>query len=278
MQAIPVGRTLALCLLLSALPLSGETDEQHPLMHSKWWFTAGAYAAKRDFEASAGVSIGGGSARRDFEGELGIDDDSAIFMGELAWQFAKKWGVTLQYFESDRSGSKELERDFEWQGNTYVAGGRIDAGTSMQITRIVFARRFYDDGPHSLRLGAGLHWLSIKGEIAGDVRLNDQSLAFRRSAATAEVPVPNIGAWYRYSPNRNWLFSARVDWLSANIDNFSGRIWNTSVGATLRLTDHLGIGANFQFFELAGGLTEPKWRGDLSTTFTGPYVYLNGFW
>jgi opacity protein-like surface antigen len=269
---------IAICLLAVAPTLTAVAQDRHPMMDSKWWVNAGSFLADRDFDASASGTIRGVSREFDLEGSLGLDDSPALFMGELGWQFTEKWGVALQYFRSSRSGSRVLEDTFEWQGETYDVGARLEAGTKMEITRIFFARRFRDNGPHSLRVGAGVHWLSMSAEVAGEATLNDNSTDFRRSAATAEFPVPNIGAWYRFSPNERWIFTARIDWLSASIDDYSGSIWNLSGGVGYQLFRNIGIGANYQYFELSGELTEDNWRGDVKTTFTGPYLYLSGYW
>ena len=272
-------RRLLICLLLTTLATPAGADELHPMMSSKWWLTAGIFYADRDFDASAAGRIGGGSAQIDLEGVLGLDDTTDLFMGELGWQFGRNWGIALQYFRSSRSNSKVLEDSFEWQDNIYEVGARVDARTELEITRFFFARRFRNErGPHSLRIGAGVHWLSLEGEVAGEARINDTTTAFRRSRATAEFPFPNVGAWYRYSPNRNWLFTARVDWLSASIDDYSGDIWNVAVGANYRFAKHVGIGASYQYFEIGGGLSKPNWRGDIEMTLSGPYVHINAYW
>ena len=253
-------------------------EDVHPAMESKWWANAGVFLAERDFDASASGSIAGISREFDFEGSLGLDDAPSVFMGELGWQFTENWGAALQYFRSSRSGRRELEEAFEWQGNTYDIGAVLEAETKIDITRVFFSRRFRDGGPHSLRLGGGFHWLDISAAVAGQARINDQSDEFRRSVASASVPVPNVGAWYRYSPNNRWLLSARVDWLSASFDDFSGDIWNVSGNVNFRVLDHVGIGASYQYFELSGSLKADNWRGDLGTTFTGPYLYVSAFW
>jgi len=271
-------RTVIVLLLALSTAAAHADEERHALMGSKWWLTAGSFFAQRDFKASAGVDAAGVGLEADFEGSTGVDDSPELFMAEFGWQFGEKWGLAVQHFRSRRSGSRVLEDTIEWQGVDYNAGVQLEAKTEMEITRIFVARRFWDEGPHSLRVGAGFHWLAIGAEVAGLATLDDQSTEFRRSAATADVPVPNIGAWYRYSPNRTWIINARVDWLSAGIDNFSGRIWNVSAGVGLRLTDHIGIGLNYQYFELAGDLTEPNWRGEIETTFTGPHLHLSGYW
>lgn len=272
---MPIFPLLFVLLLLTSTAAAQDT---HPAMESRWWVNAGAFLAKRDFDASAQATVGGITRDFDFEGSLGLDDDLSLFMGELGWQFGKNWGTTLQYFRSSRSAERTLEESFEWQGNTYDVGAVVQASTRMEITRVFFSRRFRDGDTQSLRLGAGVHWLRLEGAIAGQASLNDQSTEFRRSVAKATLPVPNIGAWYRYSPSDRWMLSARLDWLSASIDDYSGNIWNGSAGINFRLGENVGIGASYQYFELSGTLKEDEWRGSIKTTFTGPYLYVTAFW
>ena len=268
---------LSVCMLLAITLAAAEAQERHPMMDSTWWITAGSYLADRDFRASA--SGGGGSREFDFEGALGLDDSPDLFMGELGWQYSDRWGLALQYFRSSRSASNTLERTFEWQDITFDAGARLDAKTGFQITRFLFARRFgTEDGPHRLRVGAGLHWMSLDAEVSGEARLNDNTTGFRRAAASTEFPFPNFGVWYRYSPNRNWLFTTRVDWLSASVDKYSGDIWNASAGVNYRAFKNVGFGASYQYFRLSGGIKDTNWRGDVTTTYSGPYLHISAFW
>lgn len=270
-----MSRPLILLLLFSG---TAGAQEVHPIMESRWWVNAGSYLAERSFKASANATVAGTTREFDFEGALGLEDAPNVLMAELGWQFGEKWGAALQYFNSSRKASRTLDESFEWQGNTYDIGAVLEAETNIDITRVFFARRFFDDGPHHLRLGAGLHWIEIGATVAGQATLNDQSTEFRRSSASASLPVPNVGAWYRYSSHDRWLLSARVDWLDARVDNYSGSIWNVSGGVNYRIWDHIGIGASYQYFQLSGEVKEPNWRGEIKTSFTGPYLYVSGFW
>ena len=253
-------------------------DEVHPLMTSKYWGNIGVYFSARDFDASASGSIRGITREIDFESRAGLGDSPDLFMAELGWQFSSDWGLALQYFESERSASKTLSESIEWQDLVFDVGVRVEAASSVEITRLFFARRFRDDGPHSLRLGAGLHWLKIGASLAGEATLNDLSREFRRSAVATDIPMPNIGAWYRYSPSRRWLFNLRADWLSASVDKYKGGIWNASAGANFNAWDHVGFGLSYQYFQLDGKIKEDNWRGEIQTTFTGPFVYVTGYW
>ena len=259
-------------------PVVAFSQASHPAMDAKWWVNVGGFLSSADFEAKASGSIAGAERELDFEQAFGFDDDPTLFMGEIGWQFSDDWGVALQYFRSGRDGNRILEEEVEWQDEIFEVGVRLDASADIEVTRFFFSRRFRDRGGHSLKIGAGLHWLNVSATLSGEARIDDTTREFRTSRASAELPVPNLGAWYRYSPNESWILSARVDWLSASIDNWSGDIWNISAGANYQLTKNIGIGLNYQYFEIAAALTEPNWRGDASWQFTGPFIFLSGFW
>jgi opacity protein-like surface antigen len=259
-------------------PCVSGAQEVHPAMEAKWWLNLGGFLSAADFEAKANGSIAGVERELDFEQAFGFEDHPSLFMGELGWQFSNNWGVALQYFSSSRDGSRILEEQVEWQDDIFEVGARLDATAAIEVTRFFFSRRFRDRDGHSLKIGAGLHWLNVSATLSGEARINDTTREFRASRASAELPVPNIGAWYRYAASENWYLTARVDWLSASIDNYSGDIWNVAAGANYRLTEHVGVGLNYQYFQIAATLTEPNWRGTASWTFSGPFIYLGGYW
>jgi putative cardiolipin synthase len=58
------------------------------------------------------------------------------------------------------------------------------------------------------------------------VFVNDQSTGFRREPASADLPLPNVGASYWRSLSPRWLLTGRVDWFSASIGDYSGGLWN----------------------------------------------------
>ena len=264
--------------LLPALAYASDSEEMHPLMTSKYWARVGVYFSARDFSASANGSAGGSTGGIDFDSTAGLNDRPELFMVEVGWRFSPQWELALQHFESERSASRTLNDSVEWQDLVFDVGVRLEAETSAKITRLFFARQFSHKGPHNLRLGAGLHWLSLGASLAGEATLDDLSREFRRSIVKTNLPMPNIGAWYRYSHSRSWMFSARVDWLSASVDKYKGGIWNAAAGVNYSPWDRFGLGVSYQFFELDGRISEDQWRGDIQTSFSGPVVYIIGHW
>jgi hypothetical protein len=265
------------CLLAASFAIA---DDRHPALDTKFYASVGGFFASRAFKVSAEGSITPSSPTQyvDFESDLKVDDTPELIVAEFRWQFAEKWNLGLQYFSSTRDAQHMLEESIEWDGVTYEIGAVVVAETSLDVTRIVFSRHFLQGKGHDFRLAGGLHWLDISAQIAGEAMLGDGTTAFAKSKATGSLPIPNVGALYQYSPSEKWLFSARVDWFSASVGNYSGDIWNTNLGANYQVAKHMGIGLGYQFFQIDGTISEDQWKGDLKIRFYGPTFQVSAFW
>ena len=101
---------------------------------------------------------------------------------------------------------------------------------------------------------------------------------FRREAVSASAPLPNIGAWYTYSISPRWALKGRLDWLSASVGDYDGRLVNASLGVNYQVFEHAGLGLSYNLFDLEVGVSKSGWRGRWETNYEGPYVYLSFFW
>ena len=274
---------LASSLLIGLPATAAETaiaEDMHPLMNDKFWVNAGVLFAARDLDISVDGSLGPIELDLDldFESSVGLDDTPDLVMTEVGWQFSEDWGLSLQFFRSERSVHETLQKTIEWEDLTFEAGIDFSAASKVSVSRLFFSRRFWDGGRHSLRLGAGIHWLEAAVKIGGQATLDDMTTEYRTSAKSASFPVPNIGVWYRYSPSDRWLFSARMDWFEASIGDYVGRVWNGTAGINFRVSEHFGIGLNYQLFEIDGRVRETYWRGSLRTRLTGPNLHVSAHW
>ena len=268
------------CLACCLVGPLAHADERHPAFENKYTVSLGGLLANRVFNASAGgsVTIDRTAPFVDFESDLKVDDSPELFVIELQWQFSENWNLGLQHFNAKRSGSNTLGKTIEWADVIYEVGAEVNAVNGIDMTRIVFTRKLWQNKVHDFRVSVGLHRLEVVARISGEATLGDGSTFFTRSRASASVPIPNVGGVYRYSPSDKWLFGARADWFSASVGNYSGGIWNAATTVNYRVADHIGIGLGYQFFQIDGALTEERWSGDLKIRFNGPILQIAGFW
>ena len=216
----------------------------HPFLTSKFNIQAGVYFPKQDLKLRVDGTLGIENEEIDFDEELHLGDEDDVFVLEMTWRFGEKWSLRMQNFQDNRRQSIVLEEDVEWGDEVIQAGSNAFIGSDFKITRVFFARAFDTDPLVEYGIGLGVHWLETGGFIGAEVNNFASSL----SAVSASGPLPNIGAWYYYSPSEKWYLGTRLDWLYVSLGDYAGRLINFSAGANYQFSNHFGFGANYQYF------------------------------
>ncbi len=268
---------------LSSVPgdlLAQDDFEYHPALSDNFTVSLGAFKSSNSLTISANGAIDVPEDRVDFDDSVGVDDRSTLFNGQLRWKFGKqhKWSLWGQYFKSDATGEAVLEEDVAWQDITFRQGSFVEAGVKVEVVRIFIGRSLVKNQQHDFGIGFGIHNLKLGAFIQGEVKIDDQTTEFQRGDASNNAPLPNLGSWWNYSPARKWLLHTRVDWISANIGDYSGTLWNTAVGVNYQAFRHVGFDLSYQYFNLNLGVDNTDWRGDVDMTYSGPVFAVTGNW
>jgi hypothetical protein len=187
--------------------------------------------------------------------------------------------VAGQYWATDDSRTAVLSEDVTWGDNVLKAGSNVGAGATLDLARVFFGREFFtDEDYHEFGLGVGLHWLQIGAYIEGEMFLNDQSSGFRRESVSADLPLPNIGAWYWRSLSPRWLLTTHVDWFNASIGDYSGSLWNAGAGINFQAWEHVGFGLSYQYFKIDVDVDKANWQGNAELTQHGPFLAVSFNW
>ena len=279
-------RTLSLILLIiltASVPArADDRDYVHPWLDSKFILEVGIFYPERFARLSAAGSVDVTipeipAPYVDFGEQFSISQSDRTFSAEAGWRLGEKWAMRMQYFDSEGSNTAILQEDVEWEDLVFLAGTRASAGTEFELTRVVWDRAIYSRPDRRFSLSGGFHWLHIRGFIEGTVLTPDgPSSAFESSSVDA--PLPNIGFMYVQALSPRWGFRTRFDWFSADIHPYDGIFINTAVGVNYRISDHFGVGMNYNFVELDVGVDGDNWRGQVETRYDGLYVYLGAVW
>jgi hypothetical protein len=243
---------------------------RHPYFGSKYYFSLGAYRPQIDFDIQVDGSVPG--VEINFDETVGISETDEIFSGAFRWNFGKKWSLWGQYFKSDQDSSAILTEDVQWEDITFKEGTNVKAGTTIKVARVFFGREFKTGPNYEFGAGLGLHWLEFGAFIEGEALIGDDTTGFHRGDVDASFPLPDIGAWYAYSFNKRWLFSARADWLSASFGDYSGSMTDVTVGIDFNLTEHIGINLAYYMFRVDVDIDTEDWHGNADLKFDGPFL------
>jgi hypothetical protein len=276
-----VWRVTALCVLLlggNNLLYAEEPGDLHPYLTNKFFVDVGMFFPYWETRIRVDGSFGGVNDYIDFDRAGNFDEDDETFSFDMGWRFGKKWSLLTQYFKSSDGHGAVLTEDVEWEDVIFESGTNIVAGQEFAIARLFFGRELGTKGPHEFGAGLGFHHIKYTAFIQGEVLIAGMPGGFRREAVTSEQPLPNIGAWYKYSLSPKWAFRSRLDWIDASVDKYDGSLINASLGVNYQFARNFGLGVNVNVIELDVTVNEPDWRGRLVTRYEGMYVYISAYW
>jgi hypothetical protein len=278
---------LSLCvfaLILSSTPVTllAQEYEYHPTISDNFVASIGAMKSSNSFNIRAdslnvpdpfGEDI-------DFGKSLGVSDSSTFFNGQLRWKFGKKrnWGLAAQYFSNNATGSSTLKEDVPWEDVIFGEGTFAEAGVKVAVARLFVGRSLFKNEQNDFGLGIGIHNLDLKIYIEGEIIVGDETTGNLRVEESGSQILPNIGAWYNYSPGKRWLLHGRVDWISANIGDYDGTLWNASAGVNYQAWRHVGIDLSWQYFDLSVEVDKSDWVGGAKMTYSGPVLAVTFAW
>lgn len=255
-----------------------ESSDLHPYLTDAFFLDVGAFFPDRRFNLSVDGSTGGDNPIIDFAEEFRLKKSDETFALDFGWKFGDRWRLVGQYFESGGNSTWTLDEDIEWEDVVFLEGTSASAGSNFKLIRAFIGRDLNKSEKHEFGIGAGIHWLEIGANIEGTVLIEGGGTASAYESVSTQGPVPNIGAWYKYSISENWAFRGRVDWLSADIGKYNGQLTNISLGVNYQVARNFGVGLNYHDFALDVTVDESDWRGRVITSYEGLYAYLSFFW
>jgi opacity protein-like surface antigen len=264
-----------LCLPLLASELAAQDSEYHPVLSDNFILSVGAFRSDNSFTISAqGNTVDLDGSDIDFGDSVGVDESSTLANVQLRWKFGKgrKWSLWGQYFANDASGQATLEEDVEWQDVVFRQGTFVEGGVEIEILRVFIGRSLFKNEQNDFGIGIGLHNLDLSAYIGGEVILDETASGYERVSASNSQPLPNIGAWYNFSPAKRWALHGRVDWISADIGDYDGTMWNFNAGVNFQAFKHLGLDLSYQYFDIDFNVNKSDWRGGVNMSYSGPVL------
>ena len=144
---------------------------------------------------------------------------------------------------------------------------------------------FIKDARKEFGAGLGLHYLDMLIFIQGDAYLTIEGTDNSREwVANAERGIndwailPNIGVYGNYAFSPKWLGIAHIDWISANINQYDGTMWNANVGVNFQAFKHVGFDLAYQYFNIDLSVEDGDWIGSAEMRYSGPIISVTANW
>jgi len=256
-----------------------DQDDIHPYLTETFFVDLGAFFPNREVQFRVNGMLDAPNDNIDFGREFELGDSDQIFSLNFGWRFGEKWELGTQYFDASNNAGAVLEEDVGWGDVVFEQGSSVSVGTDCSVVRIFFGRNFESsDERQRFGVGAGFHWLELGAFIEGNAIIAGGANMFRRESVSAAAPLPNFGVWYMYSISPNWAFKGRVDWLDVDVGDYGGSLLNASVGLNFQVFRHVGVGLNYNHFDLDISVDKSNWQGNVNSTYEGLYLDISIYW
>jgi hypothetical protein len=178
--------------------------------------------------------------------DLGISDRDYSYYLDYRYRFRPRWAVVAGAYGFSDSGTREAERDFNYDGVEFTAGAELTTRFEADAYLVDVMYALHRDERSEFMIGGGVHALDLSASLAASVAVDEERREFRRSGTTLLAPVPNLRM------AGTWVFSERFalhgigGWLSANVDEFSGDFVYAHLRLAYALTEQMSLALGYQ--------------------------------
>jgi hypothetical protein len=255
---------------------SDSSGKYHPFLSDTFNIGLGVYRPTKKNKIGVDANLPNDS----IQDSLDKTEDQSTAMLEFRWRYTENWSFRANYWNTSTESRDTLTEDFEFGGEVFQAGSFIGSGLDTSIVRLFWGRSFFRKPNTDWGVGFGLHWMDIDAFVEGQILATPPAtgLEFRHESASAAVPLPNLGIWYMHSWSPKWVFISRLDWLDITYEEFSGSMFDASVGFNYQISDHFGVGLAVNAFKLDVTVDAADWKGGFETSQLGPRLNVTWNW
>ena len=225
-----------------------------------------AYFSKLDtlLRVDNGVGVPGTlvSAERD----LGLRQSVTQGHLELMFRMRERNRLRVDYYDSDRTGQKQLTRTINFGDETFILNDLATTALQWRIFGLTYTYSFLRT--ERFELGGGLGAYLLQGEATGEV----QARALRQEVSgVAAFPTVALDAAWRIS--RRFALTVRGQYLHAAVNNFSGSLGDYHADLQYRWKPNFAIGLGFSELRISLNVDGGSFPGILDVKTRGPEAF-----
>jgi hypothetical protein len=201
------------------------------------------------------------------ENELGLPQRKQQGRVDFMFRLRDRNKVRVDYFESNRSGSKVLANDVVFGNDTFPAGQLTQTTFELKQFDITYTYSFIRNSRFEVGSGLGIYFLQL--DVIGQVPA--QSL---RQEVTAATPFPALPLDLTWVMSSRWAATAYAAFLKVNHHDLSGRYWDTHADVQYRWLNNFAVGAGYASIRTDLTRQGGSFPGVVNMTISGPEAFV----
>ncbi|WP_372016287.1 hypothetical protein [Pseudoxanthomonas sp. 10H] len=232
-------------------------------------FRVGGYITEFDTKVRADGQTGDGT-NIDLERDLGMNQSNTVAFVGATWRPWEKHEFGLSYYQDDASATKQIDRDIEFDGETYETSSTLRAELDLDAYEAYYVYWAADRDTWTMGPRLGLVWYRIGLGLSLEVDANGNPVGSGgiSGKVDADLPAPSIGGSWRWVPGgSDWRLSADLGYFAADIDSIDADVtfgrfgvewfpwdnWGASLDYTMRRieadAEKTSFDGNFRFID-----------------------------
>lgn len=226
----------------------------------------GVFLTDRDTKTQLDGETPGSGTDVDLEEDLGLKKSDSVFRIDGYFRINEKHRVDFSAFDLSRTGTKQIEEEFVWDGTIYPIDVSIDASLDLEIYKLAYTWSFMRRDNGYLGVTAGLYVADIGTSISAE------SIG-RSSSSGLTAPLPVFGLRGQYDFAEKWSLRGSVEIFAVDYDEYSGSLYDVYAGLDYQLSEHVAIGIGINSVKLNVGVTKNNFNGDLDWRYDGGLLF-----
>ena len=192
----------------------------------------------------------------------GAEQTRSSFEASATWRFLSRNRIDFLYFQTKRSGNRQLDRTVVIGDNVVPVGFDLSAERETHFLladyrfSFVKTKRIEVAGLVGVYGGEFKYNLTASGDVTGNTQVINKT-------ASTTVPLPLIGATLDWYINPRWKISANLEGLKADIGDADGSILVAGAATEFMLVRNFGIGLAYMYSDVNVDVSKNDFNGNL---------------
>jgi hypothetical protein len=237
-----------------------------------WWVEkfrigAGFFVPVNNTKIQVGANGAADGTEIDFQKDLGFGASVATFLANFQWRISRRSRVSLAYFNMDRSATHTLQKDINFNDQTYPVNASVNSYFNTAIYQFSYGYAIIEKPTYEVGVMIGGHTVGAKSGIA----LNGSSTGISTNSNFGfTAPLPDLGVWGGYAFSNRFALNLDFDYLSLTIDKINGRIIAYNMVFSYKLFRQLDISLAYTGLNFNVKTTKNDITGDFKWSYNGP--------
>jgi len=218
---------------------------------------------RADGESTTGTPV-------DLEQDLSLEPSNVVATIGGNWRPWEHHQFGLSYYSDNSSSTRQIQRSFQFEGQTYDANATVKARlrsdiVSFQYTWWAAMRENWALGPQF-----GLIWYRFKLglDMQLDVNGNDAS-GTREASVTANLPSPSLGVSWSWTPGEDWRVGVDGGYFAIEVDPIDARVLYGRAAVEWFPWENAGFRLDYTANDIEAKSDRERFRGKLNFLDSG---------